>query len=238
MATILFLMGTFKTFTQLMKHSVNASGFRAMKTLRNVSCEGMPLGNSRNFLSQPILERANSSMAVKALAPQIVANTAIKRTSPNLCNCVRCMRGSSILAKWLKNDADGMGTDMLLLLHEREGSFRSVKHCSRVPCQNQALPPNLWVNRERFSRSSRSLSSVPGGHGQEEAAGCGMTRKSQRHLGRPSVRKLLADNFPPRTFQDAPTNYPQSRATVQVFLLPNGELRERRQAHRRQNAPA
>src|ERR1022692_2869525 len=104
--------------------------------------------------------------------------------------------------------------------------------------KNVALPPNLWVNRERFSRSSRSLSSVPGGHGQEEAASCGMTRKSQRHLGRPSVRKLLADNFPPRTFQDAPTNYPQSRATVQVFLLPNGELRERRQAHRRQNAPA
>src|ERR1700733_979732 len=61
--------------------------------------------------------------------------------------------------------------------------------------------------------------------------------KSQRHLGQSAVRKLLADNFPPRTFQDATTNYPQSRATMQVFLLPNGVLRGRRQAHRRQNAP-
>src|SRR5476651_789884 len=137
MATILFLMGIFKTFTQLMKHSVNASGLIAMKTLRKVSCEGIPLGRSRNFLSQAYLAQPNSSMAVKALAPQIVAQTAMKSTSPNSCNCVRCMRGSSILAKWLKKDADGMVAAMLLLLHEREGSFRSVKDCSRVPCQNQ-----------------------------------------------------------------------------------------------------
>src|SRR5476651_361979 len=136
-ATILFLIGMFKTFTQLMKHSVNASGLIAMKTLRKVSCEGMPLGNSRNFLSQAILERPNSSIAVKALAPERVAHTAMKRRSPSLCNCVRCRRGSSIVAKWLKKDADGMAADMLLLLHEREGSFRSGKNCSRVPCQNQ-----------------------------------------------------------------------------------------------------
>src|SRR5450755_3660173 len=94
--------------------------------------------------------------------------------------------------------------------------------------ERRGLPLNLWV-------IARDLAARPGasslfrGHGQEEAAGCGMTRKSQRHLGRPSVRKLLADNFLPGTVQDATTDYPQSRATMQVFLLSNGAVRGRRQ---------
>jgi hypothetical protein len=61
-------------------------------------------------------------------------------------------------------------------------------------------------------------------------------QKREKHLGRLLIGKLLADNFPRETFQDAPTDYPQSRAALQVFLLPIRVFRGRGEADRRQDA--
>jgi hypothetical protein len=48
------------------------------------SCEGIPLGSSRNFINQSRLARPNFCMATKSLAPAIVAQTARNRMSQRL----------------------------------------------------------------------------------------------------------------------------------------------------------
>ena len=79
---------------QRIKQAWNCSGSRRANTRVKVSCEGMPLGNSRNVWNHSILTLPNSSTSSQLSAPAIMAQMAMTRMSRSLCSLVRSMRGS------------------------------------------------------------------------------------------------------------------------------------------------
>jgi hypothetical protein len=86
--------------TQAVNPASNASGSISMNTRRNVSCEGMPFGKSRNVLSQASLLRPYSAMSSQLSAQAITAQTAITSTSTRRCSTLPGQRGSSTATRY------------------------------------------------------------------------------------------------------------------------------------------
>lgn len=82
------------------KHASNASGASSEKTRPKVSCDGIPLGNSRNCRNQASFARPNCAMATQPSAPASVAAMARITMSSRLCRRRNASRGSSSTLKW------------------------------------------------------------------------------------------------------------------------------------------
>jgi hypothetical protein len=90
---------------QRIKLSWNCSGSIRANTRLNVSCEGIPLGKSKNVSNHSTFACPNSATSSQLSAPAIIAHNAITRISSNLCNLVRSMRGSVMSPKCRSMDA-------------------------------------------------------------------------------------------------------------------------------------
>ena len=87
--------------TQFRKHSSNCLGSMRANTRPNVSCEGMPLGNSKKGFSHDSFVLPNDSMSTHPSAPQRTPQIAMRMISSHWCRLVLSTLGSSRLSKML-----------------------------------------------------------------------------------------------------------------------------------------
>src|SRR5438034_1434171 len=80
--------------THSKKHASNSTGLRCANTRPNVSCDGIPFGNSKIVLSYASFERPNCSTSTHPSAPQIVPHIATIMISSSLCLFVLSILGS------------------------------------------------------------------------------------------------------------------------------------------------
>src|SRR5580693_1176081 len=85
------------------KHSRNSPGSIRANTRAIVSCDGMPLGSSRNPLNHSSFDLPKSSISSHVSAPQIIAQIPITSMSISLCRLVRSIRGSLIELRYSTN---------------------------------------------------------------------------------------------------------------------------------------
>jgi hypothetical protein len=93
------------------KQSSKAAAFNRLKTRPNVSCEGIPLGSSRNFLHHAMRALPKFSISTQVSAPQITM------ISIHWCSYGRSMRGSSSFEKWARILPNGSSAIPFLLDH-------------------------------------------------------------------------------------------------------------------------
>ncbi len=77
----------------------SASASSSRNTGAKVSCDGIPLGNSRHVLNHPRPARAKLTTSVQQSAPPITAHTDIASMSSSPCRLVRIILGSGTSAK-------------------------------------------------------------------------------------------------------------------------------------------
>jgi len=97
-----------KSSTQRLKQWQNSSVLINEKTLPNVSWEGIPFFNDSSFVNHASFALPNVSMATQLSAPQIDAQSVIKKMSMSLCRFRLSMRGSSMDSKCEMMDVVGI----------------------------------------------------------------------------------------------------------------------------------
>jgi len=110
-------------------------------TRPKVSCEGIPLGNCNNSVSQAPFAFPNSSMPTHPSAPQITPQMAMMIISRKRCNLVRSIRGSSTCAKIVSRARRSRSSILSFPLF----SSYSITS-SPFRCNCPVMPPSLYPN--------------------------------------------------------------------------------------------
>ncbi len=118
--------------------AINWAGSRRAKTRPKVSCEGIPLGKSRNVRKKSSLALLKRSMSAQPLALPKVAQTARMMMSSKVCRWVRSSRGS---VRPAKNGVKSSATSWVGIRHLRGRCSKSGVSFG-VPLTKSIVRPN------------------------------------------------------------------------------------------------